>query len=178
MGIEGATPGAVRAAVERVMRARGRPAPAVPAGAAARAGEALLTRKGFGGYPWKLRPEYGPTDTYPNTLAVIEDSLTLQRWHLNPAAGPVLQDRAAAFEKVWANLDRVATLARTMSPAPAESGPMTVTTAATAAATTRQPARTSPRSPSGRTGCRERVLEMGAGETGTHLGGSLSAAGC
>ncbi|RII13385.1 dTDP-3-amino-3,6-dideoxy-alpha-D-galactopyranose transaminase [Streptomyces sp. YIM 130001] len=120
MGIEDASPGAVRAAVERVMRAEGVPLQQyqpVPLPEQ----EALVSRKGFGGYPWKLRPgEYGPTDTYPNTLAVIEDSLTLQRWHLNPAAGPVLQDCAAAFEKVWANLDQVATLARAMSPTPSE----------------------------------------------------------
>ncbi|MGW4926781.1 DegT/DnrJ/EryC1/StrS family aminotransferase [Streptomyces parvulus] len=120
MGIEGATPGAVRAAVERVMRAEGVPLQQyqpVPLPQQ----KALVSREGFGGYPWRLRPgDYGPGEDHPNTLAVIEDSLTLQRWHLNPAAGPVLQDCAAAFEKVWAHLDQVAALARAMSPAPSE----------------------------------------------------------
>ncbi|MEU7551554.1 DegT/DnrJ/EryC1/StrS family aminotransferase [Streptomyces sp. NPDC044571] len=120
MGIEGVTPGGLRAAIERVMRAEGVPLQQYQRVPLPRQ-KALLTREGFGGYPWKLHPgAYEKEEEFPNTLAVIEDSLTLQRWHLNPASGPVLQDCAAAFEKVWGNLDRVATLARAMSPATAE----------------------------------------------------------
>lgn len=116
MGIEGARPGAVRTLLERALRAEGvpvQPYQLVPLPMQ----RALRTRAGFGGYPWLLvdddLPRERPED-YPNTLAVLEDSLTLQRWHLNPNAGPVLQDCAAAFEKVWEHRDAIGAAARSM----------------------------------------------------------------
>ena len=49
---------------------------------------------------------------WPNTDAVLEDSLTLQKRHLNPYAGPFLQRCADAFEKVWEHLDVVARMSQ------------------------------------------------------------------
>ncbi|WP_394823047.1 DegT/DnrJ/EryC1/StrS family aminotransferase [Pendulispora albinea] len=46
-----------------------------------------------------------PAGELPVTRAVIEDSFTLQKAHLNPAAGPVLERYADAFEKVWRHMD-------------------------------------------------------------------------
>jgi dTDP-4-amino-4,6-dideoxygalactose transaminase len=120
MGIGDARPGAVRTVVERALRAEGvpvqpyqlAPLPMQPA---------LRTREGFGGYPWLLgddRPRERAED-YPHTLAVLEDSLTLQRWHLNPNAGPILGDCAAAFEKVWEHREVLAAAARSMVYTPA-----------------------------------------------------------
>ncbi|MEV4070019.1 DegT/DnrJ/EryC1/StrS family aminotransferase [Nonomuraea fuscirosea] len=110
-------PGALRAVAERALRAEGVPVmryqtlplPEQPA---------FRSRDGFaGGYPWRLpgacSAPYRPED-YPRTLAVIEDSLTLQRWHLNPAAGSVLRRCADAFEKVWEHRDELAAAARAM----------------------------------------------------------------
>jgi dTDP-4-amino-4,6-dideoxygalactose transaminase len=106
-------PGALRAIVHRALRAEGvpvQPYQQVPLPMQ----EAFVTRAGFGGYPWKLGDavEYG--DDYPRTCSVIESSLTLQRWHLNPASGPVLLRCAEAIAKVWDNLDTLIPIARTM----------------------------------------------------------------
>ncbi len=49
---------------------------------------------------------------WPVTRQVIADSLTLQKRHLHPGSGPLLQRYADGFEKVWANLDTVAAMAR------------------------------------------------------------------
>ncbi|MEU3309046.1 DegT/DnrJ/EryC1/StrS family aminotransferase [Nocardiopsis sp. NPDC006832] len=46
-------------------------------------------------------------EDFPVSLGVIEETLTLQRWHLNPESEPVLSLCADAFEKVWGHLDRV-----------------------------------------------------------------------
>jgi perosamine synthetase len=114
-------PGALRALLHRVLRAEGVPIhqyqpvplPAQPA---------FAGRDGLGGYPWRLpgvpEPRYRAED-YPIALDVIEDSLTLQRWHLNPAAEPLLRRCVDAFEKVWENLDTIAALARARSYRPA-----------------------------------------------------------
>ncbi|WP_043666571.1 DegT/DnrJ/EryC1/StrS family aminotransferase [Streptomyces xylophagus] len=77
---------------------------------------------GFGrDYPWAALepsaepvPEQVPADSraeYPVAHAVIRDSLTLQKRHLSPTSGELLDRYAEAFEKVWENLDTVATLA-------------------------------------------------------------------
>jgi len=120
MGHPAAPPGAMRVLMQRALRAEGvplqqyqqLPLPAQPA---------LLDRTGFGGYPWRLRearrPGYEPAE-HPNTLAVIEDSVTVQRWHLNPAAMPVLERCAQAFEKVWEHRDMLADLARSLEYTP------------------------------------------------------------
>ncbi|WP_231573944.1 hypothetical protein [Streptomyces sp. e14] len=52
------------------------------------------------------------------TCQVIEDSLCLRRMHLNPDAGPALDEYAAAFERVWENLDVIARFARALDYAP------------------------------------------------------------
>ncbi|WP_037897894.1 DegT/DnrJ/EryC1/StrS family aminotransferase [Streptomyces sp. NRRL S-920] len=99
------TPGALRTVLQRALRAEGVPVrpyqslplPAQPA-----------LRDAFPDQP------YRPQD-HPTTLAVIEDSLTMQRWHLNPAAGPVLARCADAFEKVWEQLDTLVPAARSMT---------------------------------------------------------------
>jgi perosamine synthetase len=124
MGYPDIPPGALRAIIQRAMHAEGVPLkqyqrvplPAQPA---------FRTHDGFGGYPWRLpgtpRREYRAGD-YPVTEAVIEDSLTLQRWHLNPDSGPVLRRCADAFEKVWQDLDSLARCARAIGH-PAKAGP-------------------------------------------------------
>ncbi|HEX5120934.1 MAG TPA: DegT/DnrJ/EryC1/StrS family aminotransferase [Pseudonocardiaceae bacterium] len=128
MGIA-AEPGAVRAVLERALRAEGVPVQQyqrVPLPMQ----QAFRTRAGFGGYPWRLpgadRPPERPQD-YPNTLAVLSDSLTLQRWHLNPAAGPMLERCADAFEKVWQHLDTIGDVARAMEYVPPWGQPAEVT---------------------------------------------------
>ncbi|MFD3518627.1 DegT/DnrJ/EryC1/StrS family aminotransferase [Streptomyces sp. NPDC058657] len=91
MGHAGVAPGALRSILHRALRAEGVPA-----------------------QPYQLVPLPGQpafrdlghrAEDFPVTCEVIEDSLTLQRWHLNPASGPVLQRIADGFEKVWGHLD-------------------------------------------------------------------------
>ncbi|MDF9815307.1 DegT/DnrJ/EryC1/StrS family aminotransferase [Streptomyces sp. SPB162] len=104
MGWPDVAPGATRALLQRALRAEGVPVrpyqslplPAQPA-----------LRDSPGSPPW--RPE-----DFPVTLAVIEDSLTMQRWHLNPAAGPLLDRCADAFEKVWSQRELLLPAARSM----------------------------------------------------------------
>ncbi|WP_322923409.1 DegT/DnrJ/EryC1/StrS family aminotransferase [Paenibacillus campi] len=65
-------------------------------------------KKGYGqSYPWALSSQPYNYDIYdtPHTLQVIEDSLTLQKMHLNPQSAPLLQCYAEAFEKVLAQLE-------------------------------------------------------------------------
>ncbi|MEV4603164.1 DegT/DnrJ/EryC1/StrS family aminotransferase [Amycolatopsis sp. NPDC049253] len=116
-GIGDVPAGPFRAVVQRALRAEGvpvQPYQIVP----------LPGQRAFrdliglgGGYPWRLpgarHVDYRAED-HPTALAVIEDSVTIQRWHLNPAAGPVLDACADAFAKVWRNLDTLAGLARSL----------------------------------------------------------------
>jgi dTDP-4-amino-4,6-dideoxygalactose transaminase len=108
-------PGALRAVVHRALRAEG--VPLLPYQVVPLPGQPLFqTQDGFGGgYPWALadgpEPRYRIED-YPSALAVIESSLTFQRWHLNPASEPVLQRCADAFEKVWEQLDALLPIVR------------------------------------------------------------------
>jgi len=53
-----------------------------------------------------------PEGPWPGAEAVIEDSLTLQKRHLNPDAGDFLQRCADGFEKVWTHLDVAEQMAR------------------------------------------------------------------
>ncbi len=65
-------------------------------------------RIGFGrGYPWAASQTPADDGEYPVTTAVIEDSLTIQKRHLHPDAGPLLLRYADAFEKVWEHRDVV-----------------------------------------------------------------------
>lgn len=76
----------------------------------------FIDRVGFGsGYPWAVAGAPAPNSDYPVAHAIIADSLTLQKRHLNPGSGELLGLYADAFEKVWANKDKVATLAAAAS---------------------------------------------------------------
>lgn len=120
-GLDDVASGPFRAAVHRALRAEG--VPVMPYQLVPLPGQrAFQTRAGFGaGYPWDLpgavAPDYRIED-YPIALAVIEDSLTLQRWHLNPRSGPALRRVAEAFEKVFTNVSVLADLARSAPYAP------------------------------------------------------------
>lgn len=111
-GLSGVTAPAMRSALRRVLRAEG-----VPLSQYQLMGlpeqRVFVDRIGFGqGYPWTAAPDAPKPDDYPVTRAVIDDSLTLQKRHLSPAAGRLLQRYADAFEKVWGHLDVVARMAR------------------------------------------------------------------
>lgn len=120
-GLDGVTPAGFRTALRRVLRAEGVPVSQyqimpLP-------DQRVFTeRVGFGsGYPWTVTgaaPGPGPSSAhsraqYPVAHAIIEDSLVLQKRHLNPGSGELLQRYADAFEKVWGQLGLVADLART-----------------------------------------------------------------
>jgi perosamine synthetase len=116
MGCPEVPPAALRTIMQRALRAEGVPVSQyqrlpLPAQPAFRTGE------GFGGYPWRLpgirRRAYRAGD-YPATVAVLADSLTFQRWHLNPASGPALDQCADAFHKVWRHLGTLARCARAL----------------------------------------------------------------
>lgn len=106
------TPDAFRAAVHRLLRAEGVPLSRyqlIPLSEQ----QVFRDRTGFGsGYPWTALggPAASEADL-PVTRAVLDDSLTLQKRHLNPEAGPALQAYADGFEKLWENLDVVARMA-------------------------------------------------------------------
>ncbi|MBU8858604.1 MULTISPECIES: DegT/DnrJ/EryC1/StrS family aminotransferase [unclassified Micromonospora] len=99
-GLPDTMTGPLRAAVQRALRAEGVPAAPyqlmpLPAQPAFRYG------RGFGDHPWPSRlPQYDPT-AFPHTLRVLEETFTIQKAHLHPDAGPLLERYADAFEKVW-----------------------------------------------------------------------------
>lgn len=108
--------GALRAVLQRALKAEG--VPVAPYQVVPVPGQrAFRELAGFGGYPWRIegarRPDYG-IEQFPVSLAVIEDSVTIQRIHLNPASGPVLDRCAEAFEKVWDRIEDLLPLARAM----------------------------------------------------------------
>jgi len=116
-GLEGISAGRFRRALRRALSTEGVPIsqyqliplPGQPV---------FQSQQGFGqGYPWALAgvaPQIYDIQDYPNTLAIIEDSLTLRRVHLHPDAGPALATYADAFYKVWENLDQVARMAKSL----------------------------------------------------------------
>lgn len=97
--LEDTAPAAFRQALHRVLRAEGVP----------------LSRYQLVALPEQevFRSREGQPDpsSYATATAVIEDSLTLQKRHLNPDAGPILDLYADGFEKAWENLDAVARIA-------------------------------------------------------------------
>lgn len=106
MGCPDIAPGAVRTLLQRALRAEGvpvRPYQSLPLPAQPAVRSSLPQDRPY-------RP-----DDHPATLALIEDSVTIQRWHLNPAAGPLLERCADAFEKVWGQLDLLLPAARSMT---------------------------------------------------------------
>lgn len=109
-GLDGIPPGRFRAAVHRLLRAEGVPVSRYQVMPLPRQ-RVFTDREGFGnGYPWRAGARE-PASDCPVAEAVIEDSLTLQKRHLNPAAGPALQRYADGFEKVWRHLDVAARIA-------------------------------------------------------------------
>ena len=98
-GLEDTAPAAFRQALHRVLRAEGVPVSRYQL-------VALPEQEVFRG-----RGEQPDPSSYATATAVIEDSLTLQKRHLNPDAGPVLDLYADGFEKAWENLDAVARIA-------------------------------------------------------------------
>jgi len=117
-GLEGVSPGQFRQAVRRALRAEGVPISQyqlIPLPGQ----HPFQTKEGYGqGLPWSLPgalPQRYALEDYPQTLAVIDDSLTLQRRQLHPESGPHLQSYADAFEKIWLNLERIGRMARSVA---------------------------------------------------------------
>jgi perosamine synthetase len=115
-GLDGVAAGPLRAALVRALRAEGvalshyqlLPLPAQ---------RVFQTRRALGGHPWQLpevRQQRYRMEDYPNAMAVIDDSFTLQRAHLHPEAGPLLDAYARAFEKVWEHMELIGRYASTM----------------------------------------------------------------
>lgn len=116
-GLDGVRPEALRSALRRLLRAEGVPMSQYQLMPLPDQ-KVFSDRVGFGsGYPWSVTGAPGTTtgEDYPVTRAVIADSLTVQKRHLHPGAGELLGLYADAFEKVWANKDMVATLAKAAS---------------------------------------------------------------
>ncbi|MGQ0825938.1 MAG: DegT/DnrJ/EryC1/StrS family aminotransferase [Actinomycetota bacterium] len=110
-------PGAFREVLHRVLRAEGVPVSQyqlLPLPAQ----RVFQEQEGYGsGRPWTLpgaRTQQYDVHEFPNALAVIEGSLTLQKRHLHPDAGPLLQWYVAAFTKVWEHIEVVAARARAL----------------------------------------------------------------
>ena len=97
-GLEDTSPAAFRQALHRVLRGEGVP----------------VSRYQLAALPEQevFRGREDDPASYATTTEVIGDSLTLQKRHLNPDAGPVLDLYADGFEKAWENLDAIARIAR------------------------------------------------------------------
>ncbi|MER5596772.1 DegT/DnrJ/EryC1/StrS family aminotransferase [Streptomyces sp. NPDC002265] len=116
-GLDGVRPEALRGALRRLLRAEGVPMSQYQLMPLPDQ-KVFVDRVGFGsGYPWSVTGARGTVAGagYPVTRAVIADSLTIQKRHLHPGAGELLGMYADAFEKVWADRDMVATLAKAAS---------------------------------------------------------------
>ena len=110
-GLDGVGAGGMRAALYRLLRAEGVPVSRYQLMPLPEQ-QVFREREGFGkGYPWAAS-DAEPKGEYPVSTAVIEDSLTLQKRHLNPDAGDALDHYADGFAKVWRNLDTVAALGK------------------------------------------------------------------
>jgi perosamine synthetase len=108
-------PEALRSALRRLLRAEGVPMSQYQLMPLPDQ-KVFVDRIGFGsGYPWAVAGAPAPSSDYPVTRAIIADSLTLQKRHLNPGSGELLGLYSDAFEKVWANRDAVVTLATAAS---------------------------------------------------------------
>ncbi|MFL6161534.1 MAG: DegT/DnrJ/EryC1/StrS family aminotransferase [Jatrophihabitantaceae bacterium] len=88
--------GALRTVLMKALRAEGVPAThyqMMP----------LPLQRAFSGVPSRT--------TFPNSYQVIEDSFTIQKAHLHPDAGPLLDSYAEAFGKVWRHRASIASFA-------------------------------------------------------------------
>lgn len=98
-GLDGVSAAGLRIALRRVLRAEGVP----------------MSR-----YQLMPLPDQGvfrgdqnvAANRWPVTRAVIDDSLALQKRHLHPGSGELLQRYADGFEKAWENLAAVGAMAR------------------------------------------------------------------
>lgn len=116
-GLDGVRPEALRSALRRLLRAEGVPVSQYQLMPLPDQ-RVFADRVGFGsGYPWSVTgaPATVAGEGYPVTRAVIADSLTIQKRHLHPGSGELLELYADAFEKVWANRETVAMLAKAAS---------------------------------------------------------------
>lgn len=114
MGIEGVSGAVIRKVLRRLLRAEGVPLSQYQLMPLPDQ-EVFRNRMGFGrGFPWAAVTE-NPTGEWPVCRAVIDDSLTLQKRHLHPEAGPLLERYADGFAKVWENMETVAAMARAAS---------------------------------------------------------------
>jgi dTDP-4-amino-4,6-dideoxygalactose transaminase len=115
MGLPDIPPSALRNALRRLLRAEGVPVSRYQLMPLPDQ-KVFTERTGFGKqYPWAVAGDLVPMTARPDhpvARAVIEDSLTLQKRHLHPDSGPLLQRYADAFEKVWEHLDIIAVTAR------------------------------------------------------------------
>lgn len=116
-GLDGTPPAVLRSVLRRLLRAEGVPMSQYQLMPLPDQ-RVFVDRIGFGsGYPWAVTdaPASVAGEGYPVTRAVIDDSLTIQKRHLNPGSGDLLARYADAFEKVWENRDTVAALAKAAS---------------------------------------------------------------
>lgn len=114
-GLDATPPEALRGALRRLLRAEGVPMSQYQLMPLPDQ-KVFVDRVGFGsGHPWSVTGAGEPDTDFPVTRAIIADSLTLQKRHLHPGSGDLLRLYADAFEKVWANPDLVATLAKAAS---------------------------------------------------------------
>ncbi|WP_254705752.1 DegT/DnrJ/EryC1/StrS family aminotransferase [Streptomyces vilmorinianum] len=115
-GLDDHLAGPLRATVQRALRAEG--VPAAPYQLMPLPAQKVFREKrGLGGYPWALPgvPERPfREEDFPVTHRVIDDSFALQKAHLHPGAGPLLQRYADAFEKVWEHRDTLAGVAASL----------------------------------------------------------------
>ena len=128
LGLAGVPPEAFCRVVRRLLRAEGVPLSRyqllpLPE-------QTVFTERiGFGGgYPWTAAGGASEPGTYPVTSAVLADSLTLQKRHLHPDSGPLLQRYADAVEKVWEHREVLASMATAAATA-AVAAPATAVTA-------------------------------------------------
>ncbi len=112
-GFDGVSAAGMRVAMHRLLRAEGVPMSRYQLMPLPDQ-QVFTDRIGFGaGYPWAVAAEPEQQHDCPVARAIIDDSLTLQKRHLNPAAHDTLQQYADGFEKVWRHLDVVEAMART-----------------------------------------------------------------
>ncbi|SHF56896.1 dTDP-4-amino-4,6-dideoxygalactose transaminase [Jatrophihabitans endophyticus] len=110
-GLPGSAAAGYRKALHRLLRAEGVPVSRYQLRSLPRQA-AIADRVGFGaGYPWAAATAAEPAPRTAVADAIIEDSLTLQKRHLAPDAGPALDAYADGFAKVFRNLDVVARMA-------------------------------------------------------------------
>jgi perosamine synthetase len=94
LGLEAVPASALRRGLHRALRAEGVP----------------VSR--YQTLPLPAQAAFDCRGEFPVARAVVDDSLCLQRRHLNPASGAALDLYADGFEKVWEHLDTIARYAR------------------------------------------------------------------